>query len=112
VLERTFIIFPFQIKPQGMEELSFSFLAPRIRSKAQTDKVTIEARWEWGGSSLKLSFKKSGSADSIPTLTGKSPLKIEFPIPYEEAQKENVWSVFITNVIRKRVEGHLIIQHP
>jgi archaellum component FlaG (FlaF/FlaG flagellin family) len=112
VFERTFIIFPFQIKPQGKEEFSFSFLTPRVRSKAQPENVSIEARWEWGGSSLKLSFKKSGSADGIPTLTGKSPLKIEFPIPYEEAQKENVWSVFITNVIRKKVEGHLIIQHP
>jgi len=112
VLERTFIIFPFKIKPQGKEEFSFSFLAPRIRSKDQTENVTIEARWEWGGSSLKLSFKKSGSADAISTLTGKSPLKVELPIPFEEARKENVWSVFITNLIRKKVEGHLIIQHP
>jgi hypothetical protein len=112
VLERTFIIFPFQIKPQGKEEFSFTFLAPRIRNRAQAEKVTVEARWEWGGSSLRLSFKKSGDADVIPTLTGKSPLRIEFPIPYEEAQKENFWSVFITNVIRKKVEGHLIIQHP
>jgi archaellum component FlaG (FlaF/FlaG flagellin family) len=112
VLERTFIIFPFKIEPQGKEEFSFSFLAPRARSKAQTENVMIEARWEWGGSSLKLSFKTSGSADGIPTLTGKSPLRIEFPIPFEEAQKENIWSVFITNLIKKRVEGHLIIQHP
>jgi hypothetical protein len=112
VLERTFIIFPFKIKPQGKEEFSFSFLSPRIRSKPQTEKVTVEARWEFGGSSLRLSFKKSGSADGIPTMTGKSPLKVEFPIPFEDAQKENVWSVFIENLIRKRVEGHLIIQHP
>ena len=112
VHERTFIIFPFKIKPQGKEEFSFSFLAPRIRNKAQSEYVTIEARWEWGGSSLKLSFNKSGSADGMSTLTGKSPLKVEFPIPFEEAQKENVWSVFVTNLIRKKVEGHLIIQHP
>jgi hypothetical protein len=112
VLERTFIIFPFKIKPQGKEEFSFSFLAPRLRSKAQTEKVTIEAWWEWGGSSLKLSFKKPGSVDGIPTLTGKSPLRVEFPVPLEEAQKESVWSVFITNLIRKKVEGHLIVQHP
>jgi archaellum component FlaG (FlaF/FlaG flagellin family) len=112
VIERTFIIFPFNIKPQGKEEFSFSFLTPRFLSKAQTEKVTIEARWEWGGSSLRLSFKKSGSVDGIPTLTGKSPLKVEFPIPFEESQKENVWSVFITNLIRKKVEGHLIVQHP
>ncbi len=112
VFERTFIIFPFQIRPQGKEEFSFSFLTPRFRSKAQTEKVTVEARWEWGGTSLKLSFKKSGSVEGVPTLTGKSPLKVEFPIPYEEAEKESVWSVFITNLIKKKLEGCLIIQHP
>ena len=112
ILERTFIIFPFKIGSLGKEEFSFSFFAPRLLSKAQTEKVTIEARWEWGTSSLKLSFKKSGSVDGIPTLTGKSPLKVEFPIPFEEAQKESVWSIFVTNLIKKRVEGHLVIQHP
>ena len=110
--ERTFILFPFKIRPQGKEEFSFSFLAPRLLSKAQTEKLTIEARWVWGGSSLKLSFKKSGGVDGISTLTGKSPLKVEFPIPLEEIQKESVWSIFITNLIKKKVEGHLIIQHP
>ncbi len=112
VLERTFIIFPFKIRPQGKEEFSFSFFAPRLRSKAQTEKVTIEVWWEWSTSSLKLSFKKSGSVDGISTLTGKSPLKVEFPIPFEEAQKESVWTIFITNLIKKKVEGHLVIQHP
>ena len=112
ILERTFIIFPFKIGPLGKEEFSFSFFASRLLSKAQTEKVTIEARWEWGTSSLKLSFKKSGSVDGIPTLSGKSPLKVEFPIPLEEAQKESVWSIFITNLIKKKVEGHLVIQHP
>ncbi len=111
-LERTFIIFPFRIGPLGKEEFSFSFVAPRLLSKAQTEKVTIEARWEWGTSSIKLSFKKSGSVEGIPTLTGKSPLKVEFPIPLEEAQKESVWSIFIRNLIKKKVEGHLVIQHP
>jgi len=111
-IERTFVIFPFKINPQGKEEFSFSFLAPRFRSKAQKEKVTVEARWEWGGSSLRLSFKKSGSVEGIPTLTGKSPLKVEFPISFEESQKENVWSVFITNLIRKKVDGFLVIQHP
>jgi archaellum component FlaG (FlaF/FlaG flagellin family) len=112
IIERTFIIFPFKIKPQGKEEFSFSFLAPRLLGKAQTEKVTIEARWVWGGSSLKLSFKKSGSVDGTPTLTGKSPLKVEFPILLEEVQKENVWSIFMTNLAVKKVEGHFIIQHP
>jgi archaellum component FlaG (FlaF/FlaG flagellin family) len=111
-IERTFIIFPFQIKPQEKEEFSFSFLSPGFRSKDQTEKVTVEARWEWGGPSLKLSFRKSGRVEGIPTLTGKSPLKVEFSIPYEEAENENAWSVLITNLVKKRVEGYLIIQHP
>jgi len=112
VLERTFIIFPFRIGPQGREEFSFSFSGPRPQGDGQTEKVKAEARWEGGSSSLMLSFKKSGTLKGIPTLSGKSPLKVEFPIPSEEVQKENVWSVLITNLIDKKVEGHLIIQHP
>ena len=112
VLERTFIIFPFRIGPQGREEFSFSFSGPRPQGDGQTEKVKTEARWEGGSSSLMLSFKKSGTLKGIPTLSGKSPLKVEFPIPSEEVQKENVWSVLLTNLIDKKVEGHLIIQHP
>jgi hypothetical protein len=112
ILERTFILFPFKIKPQGKEEFSFSFSDPRLWSKSQLEKLTIKARCEWGSSSLKLSFKKSGSIEEIATLSGKSPLKVEFPIPFEEAQKESVWSIFLTNLAGKKIEGHLIIQHP
>jgi subtilase family serine protease len=112
VLERTFIIFPFRIGPHGREEFSFSFSAPRPQSEGQAEKVKTEARWEGGGSSLMLSFKKLGTLKGIPTLSGKSPLKVDFPIPSEEVQKENVWSVLVTNLTDKKVEGHLIIQHP
>ncbi len=112
VFERTFVIFPFKIEPQKREEFPFSFSAPRPQSEGQAEKVTIEARWEGRGSSLTLSFKKSGSIDGIRTLSGKSPLKVEFPIPLEEVQKESVWSIFMTNLAEKKVEGHLIIQHP
>ena len=112
VLERTFVIFPFRIGPQGREEFSFSFSAPRPQGEGQAEKVKTEARWEGGGSSLMLSFKKSGTPMGIPTFSGKSPIKVEFPIPFEEVQKENVWSVLVTNLLDKKVEGHLIIQHP
>ena len=112
VLERTFIIFPFRIGPQGREEFSFSFSAPRRHGEGQTEKVKTEARWEGGSSSLMLSIKKPGTIKGIPTLSGKSPLKVEFPIPFEEVQKENVWRISVTNLIDKKVEGHLIIQHP
>jgi archaellum component FlaG (FlaF/FlaG flagellin family) len=112
ILERTFIIFPFKIGPHGKEEFSFSFPASRLQGEGQTEKVKAEARWEGGISSLTLSFKKSEPLKGIPTISGKSPLKIEFPIPFEEIQKENVWSIMVTNPIEKKVEGHLIIQHP
>ena len=112
VLERTFIIFPFKIGPHGREEFSFSFSASRPQGESQTEKVKTEARWEGGSSSLMLSFKKSGTLKGVPTLSGKSPLKVDFPIPFEEVQKENVWSVLVTNLFDKKVEGHLIIQHP
>jgi archaellum component FlaG (FlaF/FlaG flagellin family) len=112
VLERTFIIFPFRIGPHGREEFPFSFFAPQPQGKGQIEKVKTEARWEGASSSLQLSFKKSGTFKGIPTLSGKSPLKVEIPIPFEEVQNENVWSVLVTNLIDKKVEGHLIIQHP
>jgi hypothetical protein len=112
VLERTFIIFPFRIGSQGKEEFSFSFSPSGRRGEGQTEKVKAEARWEGGSSPLKLSFKKSGTFQGIPTLSGKSPLKVEFPVPFEESQKERVWNIFVTNLADKKVEGHLIVQHP
>jgi len=112
VLERAFVIFPFKIGPQGREEFSFSFYTTRPWAEAQTEKVKAEARWEGGTSPLMLSFKKSGTFKGAPSLSGKSPLKVEFPISFEESQKENFWSIAVTNPLDKRVEGHLIIQHP
>jgi hypothetical protein len=112
VLERTFIIFPFRLGPQRKEEFSFSFSLPRPQSEGQIEKMKIEARWEGMGSTLILSFKRQGSIKGIPTLSGKSPLKVEFPIVFEESQKESVWSVMVANLIDKKVEGTLIIQHP
>jgi hypothetical protein len=112
VLERAFIIFPFKIGPQGREEFSFSFYTRRPWGEGQTEKVKVEARWEGGTSSLVLFFKKSGTFKGAPSLSGKSPLKVEFPISFEETQKENFWSIVVTNPLEKKVEGHLIIQHP
>jgi archaellum component FlaG (FlaF/FlaG flagellin family) len=112
VLERTFIIFPFRIGPQGREEFSFSFSSPRAQSESSTERMKAEVRWEGSGSPLVLSFRKPGPAQEIPTLSGKSPLKVEFPIPSEEIQKGSLWNISVTNLVDKRVEGHLIIQHP
>ncbi len=111
ILEATFIIIPFKIGPQKKEEFSFSTPAPRLRSEGQTEKVMVEARWELHSSSLRLSIKKSGKIDGAPAFSGKSPLKMEFSIPFEEAEKETAWTVLVTNLAGKKVEGHLIIQH-
>jgi len=112
VFERTFIIFPFQIGPQGKEEFSFSVESEDPKDGRQPEKVKAEARWGGGISTLRLSFTGSGQIDGIPPVTGKSPLKVEFPIHFGDLQKENVWRVCVANPLRKRVEGHLIIQHP
>jgi hypothetical protein len=112
VLEKTFIIFPFKIGPRGGEEFSFSFSPPPSQGEGQAEKVRSEARWGGGSPSLMLSFKISGNLKGILTLSGRSPLKVEFPIPFEELQKESVWRVFVRNLAGKKVEGNLIIQHP
>jgi len=112
ILERTFIIFPFRIGPQAKEEFSFSISPFRHQIGGRAGKVKVEARWEGGGSPLALSFSRTGQIKSVPAISGKSPLKVKFPITPEEVQKGSLWKVSVTNLIGKRVGGQLIIQHP
>jgi hypothetical protein len=112
ILERTFIIFPLRMTPQEKQEFSFSVPYPRLKDDGQSEKVKAEVRWEGGGSSLMLSFKGPEHIESVPTFSGKSPLKVEFPIHSEETRKERLWRISVINLIEKKVEGHLIIQHP
>jgi hypothetical protein len=112
ILKKTFIIFPFRIIPQAKQEFSFSLPSPRLRDDSQAEKVKAEVRWEGGGGSLMLSFVGPEPIKSVPAFSGKSPLKIEVPLYFEEAQKESLWKVFVTNLIERKVEGQLIIQHP
>lgn len=112
VLERTFIIFPFRIGPQGREEFSFSFSSLKPQGENPAERMKAEARWGGSGFPLMLSFKKSETAKEIPTLSGKSPLRAEFPILLEEIRKGSLWKISVTNLVDKKVEGHLIIQHP
>ena len=112
ILKKRFIIFPFRIIPQAKEEFSFSVRSPRLRDDSQAEKVKAEVRWEGGGASLMLSFIGPEHTKSVPAFSGKSPLKLEVPIYFEEAQKDSLWKVSVTNLIEKKVEGHLIIQHP
>ncbi len=112
ILKKTFIIFPFRIIPQAKQEFSFSVPTPRLKNNGQAEKVKGEVRWEGGGASLMVSFIGPEHIKSVPAFSGKSPLRVEFPIFFEEAQKESLWKVSVTNLVEKKVEGHLIIQHP
>lgn len=112
ILERIFIIFPFRIGPQAKEEFSFSISPVRHPISSRTEKVKVEARWEGGGSPLTLSFSRTGQSKTFPAISGKGPLKIEFPITPEEVQRGSLWKVSATNLLGKKVEGQLIIQHP
>jgi hypothetical protein len=111
-LEKTFVIFPFKIGPRGGEEFIFSISPLPAQRGGPAEKVRAEARMVGGSSSVMLSFKTPENRKGVITFSGRSPLKAEFPIAYEELQKESVWSVFVTNLSGKKVEGFLIIQHP
>jgi hypothetical protein len=112
VLEKTFVIFPFKIGPRGGEEFTFSMSPPRVQGEGHAEKVRADARMVGGSSSVMLSFRMSGSLKGVLTFSGRSPLKVEFPIAFEELQKDSVWSIFVTNLAGKKVEGYLIVQHP
>jgi len=112
ILERTFIIFPFQVVPQARLEFSFSVPSIRPKEEGETDKIKAEARWEGSGSPLMLSFRGPEPFKGLPSLLGRSPLKVEFPLLLEDAQRETLWRVSVINPLEKRVDGHLIIQHP
>jgi len=108
----TFIIFPFRMIPQEKQEFSFSVPSSYLKDDGESKKLKAELRWEGGGPSLMFSFVGPENIKNILTFSGKSPIRVEFPIYSGEAQKERLWKVFVTNLIEKKVEGHLIIQHP
>ena len=112
IFERTFVIFPFRMGSQEREEFSFSVWLQNPKDGNGPDKVKAEARWGGGSSTLRLALKAIGQVKEAPTVSGKSPLKVEFPIEFGEVQKESVWKVSVSNLVEKKVEGHLIIQHP
>jgi hypothetical protein len=112
ILERTFAIFPFQMVPQGIQEFSFFIPSPRVKENSQTEKIKAEVRWEGEESSFLLSFSGQEQINSFQPISDHSPLKLEFPIHLEEAQSESQWRVSVANLMGKKVEGCLIIQHP
>ncbi len=111
-LEKTFIIFPFKVIPKEKKEFTFFVPPSRLKGEIQSEKLKVELRWEGGGASLMLSFMGPEKMKNVSIFSGKSPIKVEFPIGFEEARKEREWKAFVTNLIEKKVEGHLIIRHP
>jgi len=111
-LERTFAIFPFQMTPQGIQEFSFFVPPPRAKENGQNEKIKAEVRWEGEESSFLISFSGQEQVNSFQPISDHSPLKVEFPVRLEEAQSESQWKVSVANLMGKKVEGYLIIQHP
>ena len=111
-LVRNFIIYPFRIEPRAKQEFPFSIFSTRVKNGDPKEKVSAEARWDGDGFPLKLSFKGSGRNKGDITISGKSPLKMEVPIFFEETDKRDACLICVTNPLKQKVVGHVIIQHP
>ena len=109
MLEKTFIVFPFRIEALGKEEYSF---VPSLQNMRQGEKIKAEMRWDGNEGPLILSFHPPGEVKKGFTLSGRSPLRMEVPLPTEVDLRAKPWRIGITNLRGKKVGGHLIIQHP
>jgi hypothetical protein len=112
VMERTFHIYPFRIGALKRKEFSFSIPSRPPKSGRREEKVKAEARWEGGGSPFVISARGTGANKEVAPLSGRSPLKLEFPFTSGGSQREGQWKVSLFNLMEKKTVGHLIIQHP
>ncbi len=112
VLERRFIIFPFQMG--GQEREQFSFLIPKTNLEEENSlgKIKMEIRWVGHSEPLKLSFEGSEKGRALLEISGTSPVKVEWPLIGDQSERESYWRISITNPFDKRAEGYLIVQHP
>lgn len=111
-LERRMIVFPFQLGGQGREQFSFLLSPLSPKGEDSFEKIKMELRWEGAAGPLKLSLRESGEERELLNLSGKSPLKVEWPLQSVERWGESHWMISLTNPFENRVEGHLIVQHP
>jgi hypothetical protein len=111
-LVRSFIIYPFRIEPRAKQEFPFSIFSSRAKSGDPREKMIAEARWDGDGFPLRLSFKGSVRIKGDTTISGKSPLKMEVPIVFEETDKREACLISVSNPLKQKVVGHVIIQHP
>lgn len=111
-LERNFIIYPFRIEPRKRQEFFFSVLPRRHKDGSQGEKVKAEVRWEGGGYPLRVSVRRPQDLKDASSTSGRSPLQVEIPFSDETGPRGNEWIASVTNLMKRRVEGHLIVQHP
>ena len=111
-LVRNILVYPFRIEPKGKQDFSFSIVRPRMKNDDSKDKVRTEVRWDGDRFPLKLSFKGSGRMREDRSVSGKSPLRMEVPISFEEPQDNETCLVSVTNPLKQKIVGHVIIQHP
>ncbi len=111
-MERTFVVHPFTIEPKEKEEFSFSIPSSGNRGVNPNEKVRAEARWEGTGFPLKLSLSGSGLIKSEASISGKSPLKMATSMSMVQGEKSETCLISVRNLLRKKVVGHVIVQHP
>ena len=111
-LVRNVIVYPFKIEPRAKQEFSFSISPPRLKNSDSKEKVKAEVRWDGNRFPVKLSFKGSGRMKGDSSVSGKSPLKMEVPISFEEPEYKETCLISVTNPLRQKIVGHVIIQHP
>jgi len=109
--ERTFVIFPLKMGPRQKQGYSVSLMPPRLKDGDKAVKMKLETRLD-GEGRVMLSVNGPVGTRSGPNFSGKTPLKAEVPLHFEDVQKESVWRISVTNRLKKKVEGHLLIQHP
>ena len=111
MMERTFVVFPLKMGPREKQSYSVSPLSPGSKDSDKVQKMKLEARVD-GEARVVLSVSGPGDSGSGPTFSGKTPLKAEVPLHLEDAQKDGEWRISVTNRLKKKLEGHLLIQYP
>jgi hypothetical protein len=109
--ERTFLVFPFRLRPGERREVLFSFSLPGKRTALAPERVKAEIRWDGGGAPLLAGLGEEGRRETVP-VSGRSPLRLEKTLSSESLRRRKTWKVGMTNLMAARSEGRIIVQHP
>ena len=111
-LERSLVVYPFVIEPRAKQEFPISVELSRAKGRDPVEKIKAEARWEGEGFPLRLSLRGPEPSTDDTSVSGRSPLRMEVPILFPHERKAGQWTVSVTNLLKRKVTGHLILQHP